>query len=207
MRSLYLPLGLMAIVCALFCFGTATAAEFSPTLDYQLNQAKPGEFVSAIVILESPIDIRALDQRLHVEKATKARRHAEVLSALHYNADQTQPRIKAEFDQAVAEGKMQGYTPYWIEDLFVIYATKDYILSLKDRGDIKYVTENFQAVLIDPIIAPERGRDGNDKDPFPVSGYSHRRSHCTQRAALAGNDHVGESDERVRSREPAHQSL
>ncbi|MBL0060797.1 MAG: hypothetical protein IPP40_04725 [bacterium] len=46
------------------CFG----AEFSPELEFELEQAKSDEFVSAIVILESPIDIRTLDFRLHEEK-------------------------------------------------------------------------------------------------------------------------------------------
>jgi hypothetical protein len=134
---------------------TANAAEFSPALEYQLGHAQSSDLVSAIVILESPIDIRALDERLHNEKATKAQRHEQVLAALHYNAESTQPKFRAELDQAKFDGVVKGYTAYWIEDLFVIYATKDFIEGLRNRGDVKYVTENFKAKLIDPIISDD----------------------------------------------------
>ena len=39
-------------------------AEFSPSLQAQLQLKKPVDPISAIVIFESPIDIRALDMRL-----------------------------------------------------------------------------------------------------------------------------------------------
>lgn len=144
------------------------AAEFSPALEYELSKAQSSDFVSAIVILESPIDIRALDERLHVEKATKARRHGEVLAALHYNAESTQPKVRAEFDQAVQDGVMKGYTPYWIENLFVINATKDFIDGMRNRGDIKFVTENFRPVLIEPIrpTGEKAGVDHSGRNPL-----------------------------------------
>jgi hypothetical protein len=157
MRFLRLSLFLLALTCFAGFMQTAPAAEFSPALDYQLNKAQSSDFVSAIVILESPIDIRALDERLHVEKATKAQRHEQVLAALHYNAESTQPKFRAELDKATLDGVVKGYTAYWIEDLFVIYATKDFIEGLRNRGDVKYVTENFKAELIDPIISDDHG--------------------------------------------------
>lgn len=156
----------ICIVVSLICVGSLLAAEFSPALEYQLTSAKNSDFVSAIVILESPVDIRALDDRLHVEKATKARRHAEVLAALHYNAESAQPKVRAEFDQAIADGVMKGYTPYWIENLFVIQATKDFIEGLRNRGDIKYVTENFQARLIEPIRPTGKTVDHAGRNPL-----------------------------------------
>ena len=163
-RSRILVVLLMTLFGAGLVGPKVMAAEFSPALQYELDKAQGANLVSAIVILESPIDIRVLDQRLHVEKATKARRHTEVLAALHYNADQTQPKVRAEFDQAVADGVMKGYTPYWIENLFVIQATKDFIEGLRGRGDIKYVTENFQAELIEPVNVQEGRGSGNPLD-------------------------------------------
>ena len=100
-----LTLSLMAAV-------PLSAAEFSQTLEAQLEKADPQEMVSAIVILESPIDIRALDWRLHDEKASLQRRHEQVISALKYNAESTQPVVKDEFDLEVAKGEMTGYTAY-----------------------------------------------------------------------------------------------
>ncbi|HEY3295838.1 MAG TPA: S8 family serine peptidase [bacterium] len=146
-----IPVCILAAACALAAATDISAAEFSPLLDRELSKATSGDFVSAIVILESPIDIRALDERLHVEKASKLKRHTDVLAALHYNAESTQPKIRAEFDQAISNGVMQGYTAYWIENCFVIHAAKSFIEGLRTRGDIRYVTENFRAELIEPV--------------------------------------------------------
>jgi FPC/CPF motif-containing protein YcgG len=65
----------------------SAAAEFSPQLEYELNHREHGAFVSALVILECPLDIRELDARLHADGAMLERRHREVLEALYYNAD------------------------------------------------------------------------------------------------------------------------
>ena len=56
-----------------------------------------------------------------------------------------QPAFQKEFDAARLSGDVFGYTPHWIENLFVVHATVNFIESLRDRGDIKYVTENFQS--------------------------------------------------------------
>lgn len=131
------------------CAGSLQAAEFSPALEAELASKSGGELVSAIVILESPVDIPALDDRLHVQRASRAERYRQVMDALQYNARMTQPQFKAELDQAMAAGEVTGYTAYWIENLFVVQATKDFMESLRPRGDVKYGTENFQAVLIE----------------------------------------------------------
>jgi hypothetical protein len=123
------------------------AAEFSPALEAELSKTSMTDPVSAIVILESPVDIRALDLRLHDSGASLAKRHAEVIQALKYNAESVQPAFRKEFEAAMKSGEMFGFTAHWIENLFVIQATRKYIEELRERGDIKYVTENFKAEL------------------------------------------------------------
>ena len=83
---------------------SAMAAEFSPTLDSQLEKLERADFVSTIVILEGPIDIRALDMRLHDTGATLAKRHSEVINALKYNAESTQPAIRGELEEELKSG-------------------------------------------------------------------------------------------------------
>lgn len=136
------------------------AAEFSPAIKDELSKAGAGELVSAIVILESPLDIRALDLQLHAEHASLERRHREVLAALFYNAEQTQPAFRKELDDELRFKRVTGYTAYWVENLFVVQGEAEWLLSLETRGDIKYVTENFQAELIEPIVGddPDAGR-------------------------------------------------
>ena len=152
----------------LLTMSTLDAAEFSPTLEFQLAQSGSKDFVSAIIILQSPIDIRALDDQLHHRKATKAERHKEVIEALWYNADMTQPAFRVELDQAKQQGELEGYTAYWIENLFVLHATKDMLESLRTRGDIKYVCENFRAEPIEPIRAPRKEGFDEERERNPL---------------------------------------
>lgn len=158
---------LAGIMGLMVVHSTVWASEFSPALEEELRQAGAKDMVSAIVILQSPIDIQALDDRLHIRQATKAERNKEVLDALQYNANQTQPAFRAEFEAAIKNGEMAGYTAYWIENLFVIQATRDFIESMRGRGDVKYMTENFRAELIEPIRVPEKeGIDHGGRNPL-----------------------------------------
>ncbi len=134
------------------------AAEFSSGLDAQLQRAQSADFISAIVILPSPIDIRVLDLKLHDERAGLAQRHAEIMAALHCNADAMQPAFRAELEAAKTGGVVTGYTAYWIENLFVIQATKEFVESLRNRGDVLSVGENFRGELTELPPASERGR-------------------------------------------------
>jgi subtilisin family serine protease len=136
-----------------------TAAEFSPALDEQLQRAQSSEFVSAIVILPSATDIRVLDWKLHKEHARLARRHAEVIAALKENANTSQPAFRAELESAKVKGAVRGYTAYWIENLFVVQATKEFIEALRERGDIEAVGEDFHGEPMEPVLA-ESGRNG-----------------------------------------------
>ncbi len=151
-----------AFVCA------ARAAEVSPNFEWQLNQARAGEFVSGIVILESPLEVRALDAALHAKGAGRVERYEQVYHALRENARQTQPKFEAELKRAQAQGQVAGYTAYWIENLFVIYATPEFFDALKDRGDIKALSENFEAVLIEPIRGDNGGGAEQDETRRPV---------------------------------------
>lgn len=140
------------------------AAEFSGVLDAQLQEAKGNDFVSAIVFLPNAIDMRNLDFALHTRKATLAERHREAIEALKYNAAQNQPAFRAELESEIEKGNVKGFTAYWIENLFVVYATKDFLESLRDRGDIESACENFKPELIDPIISEGRQPDRNPLD-------------------------------------------
>ena len=156
---------LMVMTC---WFAAATAAEFSPVLEDELAMVGPQDLVSAIVILNSPVDIRALDDMLHVQSVPLAERHKRVIDALKYNAEMTQPQFRAELDEAVSQKVVTGYAAYWIENLFVIQATKNFVDGLRSRGDIDFVTENFQPELITPADNEGQGWNRNPLDQLTV---------------------------------------
>lgn len=161
MRTLILTLLVVG-----YCMGSAHAADISPTFESMLSRATTDEFVSGIIILESPIDIASLDVALHSRKAPLAERYDEVYHALRQNANQTQPRFRAELDAAVATGLVKGYTPYWIENLFVVLAKREFFLALRNRGDVRALSENFQAKLIEPAHR-EFSFDSEDETRIP----------------------------------------
>jgi len=164
------------IIClfvALLSVSSLFAAEFSSTIDDQLQKANDNDFISTIVFLPSAIDIRTLDFTLHQRKATVAERNREVIEALKYNAAQNQPAFQAELDQEFDKGSVLGYTSYWIDNLFVVHANKLFIESLRERGDIEYVTTNFVPELIDPLILDEKaGTNMRPDRPNPLDTES-----------------------------------
>lgn len=180
--------GLILLFLVIVFCGHVYAAEISPALEDQLAKAGPDDFVSAIVILESPIDIMNLDFALHARKATLAERHREVIESLKYNAAQTQPAFKAELDAAKALGVVKGYTAYWIENLFVVYAGKQFIGSLRERSDVKAVTENFKAELVTPIESERPDPIGNslDREVTIIGQRATRATEANHKLGLTG---------------------
>lgn len=148
------------------CVGFARAAEVSPNFDLELGLATKDQFVSGIIILESPIDVRALDLALHARGAKRAERYNEVYNALRHNARMTQPKFQEELEAGIASGLVKGFTAYWIENLFVVSAKPEFFKTLRTRGDIKGLSENFEAVLIEPIRSfNEHANDEEYRDP------------------------------------------
>jgi bacillopeptidase F len=139
------------------------AAEFSSSMNDALAKSSDKEMISSIIILPSAIDIRALDFTLHTRKVTLAERHREVIDALKYNAAQNQPAFLDELEAERAAGNIDRYTAYWIDNLVVVNATKFYLESLRNRGDIDFVTTNFTPELIEPVRTS--GENGENLRP------------------------------------------
>lgn len=157
---------LLCTLVGVAVFSTLYAAEFSQAIDDELAQAKEQDFISALVFLPNAIDIRTLDFTLHERRASLADRNREVIESLLYNAAQNQPAFQAELDVELGKGTVKGYTSYWIDNLFVVYANKSYIESLRERGDVEYVTTNFTPELIEPIRTPENDSVRPPRNPL-----------------------------------------
>ncbi len=129
-----------------------SAADVSPNFDAELSKAAKDKFISGIIILESPIDVRELDLSLHERGAKRAERYREIYDALHVNARMTQPKFRGELEAGKELGLVEGYTAYWIENLFVVSAKPEFFNALRNRSDVKGFSENFKAIAIEPII-------------------------------------------------------
>lgn len=162
MRLLFVTILLWGLVAA-----PLRGAEVSPNFELELKIAGTDQFVSGIVILESPIDVQGLDLTLHAKGATKSERYKVVYEALQYNAAQSQPRFTAELKAAQAAGLVEGYTPYWIDNMIVVYAKPEFFYGLMDRGDIRAISENFVAELVAPVLS-DNGIEAPNEERRPA---------------------------------------
>ena len=174
MRNFHVGFIVMLLGSLVTC---AIAAQLEPSFNRFLDQAPSDTLLSVIVKLNSPQDIQALDQELHLRKAKLAERHRLVIAALKSNAASTQGSILKQLDQWKQTGQVIGYTDYWIENLIVVYGKAEVIRSLKNDPAIFSIEPNFSAKLIEPFT---RG---------PIRGI--RPQHLDEEQTTPGQDATG----------------
>ena len=125
-----------------------------PAVEAQLSTGSGDEPISVIAYLEEA-PIATLDAQLQAERATRLQRHTTIVNALQAQ-QQTQAPFKAWLDQAMLDGKVLGYTSYWITNAIVIQATKETIREIERRADVEQIELNWQAELIEPVSQPNQ---------------------------------------------------
>jgi len=151
----------LAFIVAIASMVGLQAAELAPGLESVLRQAPASEPFSVIVKLYNPRDIQALDRELHERQAPLAERHRVIIEALQANAAETQGPVLDRLDLMRQEGRVEGYTAYWIENLIVVLGNNEAILELADDPAIESVGPNFRVELIEPAPRGPR-RDHRD---------------------------------------------
>jgi hypothetical protein len=150
--------------------GVLHAAELEPALENNLLRADATQTFSVIVKLYNPRNIQALDQELHARHATLADRHRIVIHALHQNAAATQGPVVARLEAMKAQGLVEGYTAYWIENLIVVSGKAEAMQALATDPAVESVGYNFKAALIDPVArGPIRQQRGEQLDNDAVT--------------------------------------
>lgn len=150
MKKLILTsIGLLILIIALNL--PALAGEIEPKFAAYLSTLPDGDFVSAIIYLQDRPDIKALDQTLRQEKALMKVRHERVLTVLKQTAERSQPALLNYLSAKKESGTVKGYTPYWITNLVVVYATKAELEKIAQRGDVEAIEGNFRVTLIEPV--------------------------------------------------------
>ncbi|MCC6477209.1 S8 family serine peptidase [bacterium] len=101
--------------------------------------------------LTAQAEIANLDAILTQQKATRQRRHQEVIDALREVSALTQPSIVGRLDRLVASGVVSAFSPYWIVNAIVMKGTRAAIEEIASRDDVDWVDENFRVTLTEPI--------------------------------------------------------
>lgn len=128
---------------------SAFAGEIESKFSEYLETLKEDDFVSAIIYLEDRPDIKAMDDDLRAEKATRRVRHQRVVNSLREAAQRSQPALLNYLNMRKAQGTVKGFTPYWIMNMVVVLATKGELEVIARRGDVEAIEGNFKAVLIE----------------------------------------------------------
>jgi subtilisin family serine protease len=152
-----LPLMLVLLLLAVVLCLAALAGEIEPKFAGYLETIGDDDFASAIIFLQDRPDIRGLDAAMHAEHAPLKVRHEQVLGALTQAAERSQPALLSYLDTRKATGTVEGYTPYWITNMVVVYATKAELERIAERGDVEAVEANFRATLIEAAERPYLG--------------------------------------------------
>ena len=159
MGFLFLGVALGLVFCGT---AMADASKFSRELSHILSSSPPGMKHSMIVHLTDQVDIHALDEQLYYQKVTRQFRHKTVVEALQAAAARSQGPVREFLDELVQTGEVEGYTPYWIVNCFVVLGTDQAAALLAQRDDIAFLEANFKAELIDPIRS--KGGEHFDSD-------------------------------------------
>jgi subtilisin family serine protease len=147
---------ILFLVAACVVAGTASAGELSPGLEaYLLDKAADGP-VKALLVLDDQVDVTAMDLDLHYERATRAVRHFQVVTALQEKARLTQGPLLAELDSRLGKD-VEGYKAYWLINAVTVVATEQALRELVARADVMTAEVDLVPELIEPTAKPEIG--------------------------------------------------
>ncbi len=146
MRFAQMILPLLALSLA----GSAVAGHLSNGLEAYLAEKHAGEHVKVLVVLQDQVDIPAMDQELHVTRATRADRHHQVVTALQEKARATQGPLLAELAGRKGNG-IVDYQSYWLINAIVVTGTEAAIRDVAAHPDVDIVELSLVPQLIEPV--------------------------------------------------------
>ena len=163
-----MTLGLLSVSLA----GGAAAGGFSAGLE-RLAAGRPAdESMTVLLALGEQADIAALDRDLTARRATLAVRHQEVVGALMATATSSQAGLLANLKALKSEGKLNGYTPYWLTNAVVVSAPLATLRLLAARPDVAVVEPDLVVELIEPVPSDPAERDPNANERTPEPGIT-----------------------------------
>ncbi len=118
-------------------------AKIAPGLGVQLSAAKPDEYVTAIVKMNTVANVKAL----------RGDRKA-VFGELRAVSRQTQDGLSQYLATSAVKPKVKLIRRFWIDNLVLVQATPDVIREIAARPDVREVFDNFTVTL------PPRPGDG-----------------------------------------------
>ena len=149
-----------ALVVSLCCLtAPAWAGRIDPNLQAQFDRAGEKEMFSALVFLETQVDLEFLPVLLDQPSLTPARRHENVVTALREQAAATQAPLRAKLESLRRTGEVSDFHAFWIANCYRVHATAPGLVQLAARDDVLGIYLDYEIELIEPV--------SGEQDPGP----------------------------------------
>ena len=148
---------LMGLLLGAVAVGGLRAGQFSTGLETLVAGRSDQESITVLLALERQADVAGMERYLQETKASLAERHELVLNGLRTTADESQKELREELDGLQADGRIDGYTPYWLVNGIVVRGPIAELRKLAARPDVEIVEADLVAELIEPI-RPEHNK-------------------------------------------------
>ncbi len=142
---------LLSVLVVLTGAAAAQAAWIDPTVLSEIAAQGKDQWVDVYVVLQDQVDIHALSASLDAAKATRARRHYEVITALREMAANTQYRLLDELKTAEAAKQVALVKPFWIHNAIAMSIKPAFLDTLKNHADVAKVFFDYPIELIHPV--------------------------------------------------------
>jgi subtilisin family serine protease len=142
----------------LLAFAPVQAGTLSPELERRLQDLAPDEPVPVLVFLRERAPVEQILTAQKARGAKRGERHREVIRALQAAAE-SQRDLLATLDEAKVRGAATTYRSFWISNMVSVTATREEIVRIAARPDVRVVAPTFHARLLEPV---ERG-PGRDR--------------------------------------------
>lgn len=142
----------------------ARAGTLSPDLERQLSALPPGETLPVLVHLTERAPVERIIAAGKARGSSLRERHREVVLALQ-EAAKSQHDLLGALAGAKTRGDVTAFQSYWITNLVSVTATREAILAIAARPDVRIVAPSVRVRLIEPVqrgsVADGRGHPGN----------------------------------------------
>ena len=144
---------LLSTICLACILGatTASAQKIHVDLQLELNKLDDSEFVSALVYLPQRVAVNQLSRELAIQKMPRSARHEKVVTSLQQVAVQSQPELMQELQQLQATGGVSRIQSFWIVNAISVRASKETIIQLAERGDVKSIYLDYPIERIEEV--------------------------------------------------------
>lgn len=123
----------------------------SPELADAWQTLDDNSHLTAIVYLIQQVDIATIDLAMTRRHATRQFRHEIVVNELREVAIQSQQPLLARLAELKTQGRVVGFTAYWIVNAIVVQADRSALLELSERDEVDWMDLNFRPRLHQPV--------------------------------------------------------